>query len=619
MARAIKSELDEEEYEVVSDYAVSAVESDAEEDRKSDTPLTALSTPPRSLRPSDRKTLTCPYEGCPKTFNRKARLDEHLRSHTNTRPFKCSHCPKDFLRDTHLKHHMKSAHSDVRDYTCSHAGCGKSFATGTRLRRHEATHAGHDKYRCTGYEGCNDTFRKKETLNKHIFQAHEGTNPFPCTETDSRTGESCKKSFETAHKLKSHKQAIHDLTKFSCTICVQAQTMTYRDPSAAYISGTSSTAYFASYAALKRHVDAEHPPTCSHCSMKFNTPKELARHVELVHDIVDPDFLPQKKDQECPYEGCGRTFSKKGNLNVHVRTVHEKRRDFVCGQTEVSLPDITSDVEVVGCGRDFTSKGSLEEHIRTAHLGKQARRVERNKKRRAEQQEVDNEEGVAPKRRKPRKDKGVKKTTAIDSLVAFPMYRRGSIVEADEYDSADDEESDAYSLYGNDEEEQEEEDDPGLTGSMVMHGSQIFHGDNIYHFDSSSSSFSTQQPVQSAYEQAGADTISTDDQLPIANFDLMAFPGTHDFDLQGCRNPNNPFLDPSCPIVPPYYSSYTMTASTMAPSDLHRQSSTQTSFTQPSVPAGVPSGGLYESLHQQQVSTRRLSPGSIPVDPRLLT
>ena len=584
MAAAMKSELDDEEYDAVSDYVMSDPESDFEEGDKCNTPLTTPSTP-RNPRPSDRKTLSCPYNNCSKTFNRRARLNEHLRSHTNTRLFKCPHCPKDFLRDSHMKHHVKSAHSNIRDYTCNYPGCGKNFATGTRLRRHEATHSGHDKYRCTGYESCNQTFRKRETLNRHILQAHQQIDPFPCTDVDSVTGQSCKKTFDTASKLKSHQRSMHDPTKFSCAICVQTQAMVYRDASN---DGALNSAYFATYAALKRHVDAEHPPTCSHCSLKFKTRKELSRHIELVHDIVYAEHIPQAGPHECPYSDCDRTFSKKGNLNVHIRTVHEKRRDFVCGQTEVSIPEITSDAELVGCGRDFTSKSTLEEHIRTAHLGMQARRVKQNKKRKAEKQEAEDEDGIAAKKRRARKDKGVKKTSAIDSLVGFPMYRRGSIVEADEYDSEEDAESDAYSVYDDDEE-------AGLTGSMVMHGSQIFHGNNIYHIESAGSSLSTQQPAPPVHHQTEEAPL-TGDQLPDFDFNNLTFHG--DFDFSGT---------PSHGLT-----------STMSPPDLEGQSSLQGYYDQHQLPVDLPEGDWYYHFPQHRNTNQQPSPGNVVVDPLLL-
>ncbi|PHH67547.1 hypothetical protein CDD83_6529 [Cordyceps sp. RAO-2017] len=52
------------------------------------TPVTAATTP-RAKFPSDLKTLACTWPGCGKTFNRPARLRDHLNSHTNRRPFKC--------------------------------------------------------------------------------------------------------------------------------------------------------------------------------------------------------------------------------------------------------------------------------------------------------------------------------------------------------------------------------------------------------------------------------------------------------------------------------------------------------------------------------------------------
>jgi hypothetical protein len=579
------SDLDDEGYDRLSDYALSESESDVEDGDPSSTPLTTPSTP-RNKRPSDIKKLACHYDGCDKTFNRQARLSEHLRSHTNTRPFKCPHCPKDFLRDSHLKHHVKSAHSDIRDYTCSHTGCEKSFATGTRMRRHEATHTGKNKYTCTGYECCDQTFRKKETLSRHILQVHEDTKPFPCTNINQDSGETCKKRFDTAEKLRSHQRSLHDPTKFTCTICTQAQAMAYRDQSDP--SNESTVPYFSMYSALKKHVDTAHPPTCGTCSLRFKTSKELSRHVELVHNIADSNSVTTEGAHQCPENGCGRSFSKKGNLTVHIKTVHQKRRDFVCGQTAVSFPEITSDIELDGCGRDFTSKSTLEEHIRTAHLGMQAKRVERNKKRRSDKQEADDEDEDGPdtKRRRTRKDAGVKKTSAIQSLAGgFPVYRRGSIGQADNDDSGEDEESDAYSVYDDD------DSDAGLTSSMVMHGSHIFHGENTFHFDSGSSSLSTEPPAEPMYQQINQTDPLAVDQLPDLDFDDLRF--DHNYDFSG----DHPFNLPS----------------TMLPLDLNRQDG---------MPAQQPNDFElmtedWYRLQEQGLAYTQLTPGSIPVDPLL--
>ena len=390
-----------------------------------DSDMEPVSTPPtpRTPRPSELKTLSCPYDGCEKSFNRQARLTEHLRSHTNTRPFTCPHkgCSKDFLRDSHLKHHIKSAHTDVRDHVCSWDGCGKSFATGTRLRRHEAAHQQKEKWKCRGYEGCNETFRKHDTLKRHIMTVHENKRPFPCPDVDIRTGEQCRSAFNTTEKLRAHQRAKHDQTRFACNECLGhiEQVESGGDVLRAFKENQIEV-YFANYADLQLHIATVHPPTCPHCPTSLSTPRELKRHLELVHNITDLNSQQASAAFPCTYTNCNRSFSKKGNLSVHIKTVHEKRRDFVCGETELNLLDLAGTqaaveglAEIEGCGRDFTSKGSLEEHVRTAHLGLGSKRVERNKKRKAAA--LKSGDRPEQKKRKSRKGQG-KQTAALSTL-----------------------------------------------------------------------------------------------------------------------------------------------------------------------------------------------------------
>jgi len=472
----------DDDYECVSDFDLSDQESDQDGKNVKNVADTPSSTPPAGSstpRASESKTLKCPYENCFKAFNRQARLKEHLRSHTNTRPFKCPHapCTKDFLRDSHLKHHIKSAHSNIRDYTCSREGCGASFATGTRLRRHEQSHEGRERFRCRGYDGCSETFRKHETLQRHIRSVHEHMKPFPCPETDSVTGARCTKAFDTAEKLRSHQRAKHDPTRFSCSECmahnaaVMAMATADHGPDPLELVPAS----FATYGELQGHVTEVHPPTCSFCSLSVSTNKELTRHLELQHGILPPGTSPMVNEFTCTHPGCGKMFSKKGNLNIHVKTVHDKRRDFVCGETQIPLPDeIDTDdpaaagaVVVHGCGRDFTSKASLEEHVRTAHLGLESKRMKREKKRKAEKEG----DGEMAKKRKPRKDKGIKRTSTMASLtgilVSQPLAADGAGTSL------------AATLP-----DEVTEDHTFLSGSMTMLGSQVFHHSGQYHYPS---------------------------------------------------------------------------------------------------------------------------------------
>ncbi|KAL4987058.1 hypothetical protein BDW68DRAFT_161994 [Aspergillus falconensis] len=336
-----------------------------------DTPATPFSTASTSVRyPSELKTHRCPFEGCTKAFNRPARLQEHLRSHNNERLFSCTYegCYKTFLRTSHLNHHVKSAHTGVRDYVCDRQGCGKSFVTGSRLRRHLAAHDGRDKFRCTEYPPCNETFRKHSTLQKHVLSVHLKQKPFQCQHIDPQTGDKCLMAFELAGHLRAHESRVHTAKRFSCAECSQS----VEDGS------MMPPPTFPTYSLLQAHIRTAHPPQCPNCSVTCSTARELRRHLEVAHGNVT---LEDRRIFPCTVPGCGRSFTKKGNLTVHIRTVHDGEKRFVCGETDLSTSKrVTGWSAADGCGKRYGSKLALEEHIRTAHLGFQNSKAERRQK-----------------------------------------------------------------------------------------------------------------------------------------------------------------------------------------------------------------------------------------------
>ncbi|EXJ88331.1 hypothetical protein A1O1_05261 [Capronia coronata CBS 617.96] len=509
MARLSQSDTDDDfdldEYEIIN----------SEDELPTQIDNTPASTPPSSVLPPCRqKTLKCPYDGCDKAFNRQARLSEHIRSHTNTRPFTCPHppCTKAFLRASHLKHHVKSAHTDVRDYKCTWPGCDASFATGTRLRRHVQAHEVKEKFTCRGYPGCNQTFRKQETLDRHILSAHQNIKPFQCTELDNTTGLPCTKAYDTAENLRTHQRAKHDPTRFSCSDCIAKNASILANAQDDGPQELEKT-FFATYGEFQAHVAEKHPPTCSFCPTSFGSNKELTRHLEIQHGILSNKASESASVFPCTYSGCNKKFTKKGNLNVHVKTVHENHRDFVCGQTEIALPEEFAnqeDVVVYGCGRSFTSKASLEEHVRTAHLGLESKRALREKKRKVEQ-DIDEYEAVglpfaaqAFKKRKTRSDKGTKKLSVMASLTGVSVNdivnKEGTIKQAGEPQDDSDNEMD------------DDENDNLLSGDMALYGSQLWHQGNPYHYPSGEyptlPGVPAPEPVKSRDKEAATEAVT---------------------------------------------------------------------------------------------------------------
>lgn len=324
-----------------------------------DTPNTPFSPVPGKKFPSEYKTIKCTYEGCTKTFNRPARLAAHLRSHANERPFICKYegCDKAYIEEKHLKQHIKGSHTHEREYTCDWEGCDKGFLTATRLRRHKDAHQGHERFRCTSYPPCNATFRKHQTLQRHIRAEHLDLAPFPCTHVDPDTNELCKAGFDASSGLKKHVEKAHGAATFLCEEC--------NIPGKFLEDGTPASLAFTTNAKLQAHIKKEHA-TCIFCDRKCSSQQLLQKHIESQHS---GSTLEERKNIPCEYPGCPKTFTKKANLQVHMRTVHDGQR-FICGTFDVSkTADLSSWDGKDACGKDFVSKVNLEDHIRTLHLG----------------------------------------------------------------------------------------------------------------------------------------------------------------------------------------------------------------------------------------------------------
>ncbi|PKS10239.1 hypothetical protein jhhlp_001989 [Lomentospora prolificans] len=303
-------------------------------------------TPPSSVR-SDDKKYSCDYPGCTKAFNRPSRLTAHQRSHTGERPFVCDveGCDKSYMEEKHLQQHVKGTHEDYRPYTCSH--CGKTFGTSTRLQRHEAIHTRRDnQLRCTEFPPCERSFKQQSALERHIRSEHLNLKPYLCKE------QGCDASYDSAGALRNHTNREHAENKFWCEECPRP-------------AGTPPTVGFTTKSLLQAHMRNEHM-NCIFCPFKCSSKYDLNKHIEVHHSGMTAD---DRKHIVCDWPGCDKKFTKRSNLNVHIRVAHEGHR-FICGKVDLTKSDgLEKWSNADGCGRDFASKANLEDHVRHLHLG----------------------------------------------------------------------------------------------------------------------------------------------------------------------------------------------------------------------------------------------------------
>ncbi|CAN8097405.1 unnamed protein product [Discula destructiva] len=329
--------------------------------KNAETPPTLMTeasdAPVQPKRLSDMKRIPCTIPGCSKMFNRQARLDAHLRAHNDERPFACHYenCDKTYTDNKFLRAHIDSAHLKLPKFVCD--VCGQGFATGQRLQRHGDVHIGAEKFRCREYPPCNETFRKRKTLERHVLKDHLGKKPFVCNEGG------CGDSYATLNALKAHTQREHGDEKFVCGPCSDK---VRADPSLE----DKVKCGFTTKVQLEMHIRHEHV-NCVHCGdgVAFSGQYELERHIDLYHT---GSTVKDRKTVVCEYEGCEKRFVKRSNMMTHFRTAHEGLR-FTCGKVDTSeTPGLEGwDWKAAGCGQRFTSKVGATEHALYVHLGLQ--------------------------------------------------------------------------------------------------------------------------------------------------------------------------------------------------------------------------------------------------------
>ncbi|MEQ2186170.1 hypothetical protein GOODEAATRI_025938 [Goodea atripinnis] len=157
----------------------------------------------------------CLCSDCGKTFAHRSNLYRHLRlihsASRNERSYSCSQCEKAFKEKATLIKHQRTKHlQQLFRRQCPF--CGKMVATST-LARHKVMHMGQSPFKCIVPE-CGRSYRTGSELKRHVLVHHTNERPHKC--------DVCGKGFVRLCDLNAHAKIHSKERPFVCHICGKA-------------------------------------------------------------------------------------------------------------------------------------------------------------------------------------------------------------------------------------------------------------------------------------------------------------------------------------------------------------------------------------------------------------